>query len=65
MPGMADRKHQGHLAVNARARGAQVGVVALVNNIDDGAKAFHTGGRAFRMAVLTAVARAARALVTD
>jgi hypothetical protein len=38
-----------------------VGVVALVNNsIDDGAKAFHTGGR-----VLTAVARAARAFVTD
>jgi hypothetical protein len=43
-----------------------VGVVALVNNsIDDGAKAFDTGGRAFRMAVLTAIARAARAFVTD
>ena len=43
-----------------------MGVVALVNNsIDDGAKAFDTGGRAFRMAVLTAIERAARAFVTD
>ena len=43
-----------------------MGVVALVNNsIDDGARAFDTGGRGFRMAVLTAVARAARAFVTD
>jgi len=39
-----------------------VGVVALVNN---SIEAFDTGGRAFRMAVLTAIERAARAFVTD
>jgi uridine phosphorylase len=45
----------------ARARGAQVGMVALVSNdVDRGTAEFDTGGHEFRARVLTAVARAAR-----
>ena len=45
----------------ARARGAQVGLVALVSNdVDRGTAEFDTGGHEFRVRVLTAVARAAR-----
>ena len=63
--------HRGVLAVEmqaaslfacARARGAQVGMVALVSNgVDQTAGQFDTGGQAFRMDVLAAITRAARA----
>lgn len=44
----------------ARARGARVGVVALVSNaLDHAGEQFDTGGHDFRLAVLTAIARAA------
>ena len=45
----------------ARARGAQVGMVALVSNdVDQSTAEFDTGGHEFRVRVLTAVVRAAR-----
>jgi uridine phosphorylase len=45
----------------ARARGAHVGMVALVSNgVNPVAPQFDTGGHAFRMRVLAAVARAAQ-----
>jgi uridine phosphorylase len=45
----------------ARARGAHVALVALVSNsVDQETSGFDTGGDAFRMGVLAAVARAAR-----
>lgn len=48
----------------ARARGAQVGMVALVSNgVDQVATQFDTGGHEFRMSVLTAVGRAAGAFL--
>jgi len=48
----------------ARARGAQVAMVALVSNgVDQGAAEFDTGGHQFRTSVLTAVAYAARAFL--
>jgi uridine phosphorylase len=45
----------------ARARGAHVALVALVSNsVDQETSGFDTGGDAFRMGVLAAVARSAR-----
>jgi uridine phosphorylase len=44
----------------ARARGAHVAVVALVSNSVDETGSFDTGGDAFRVSVLAAVARAAK-----
>ena len=45
----------------ARARGAKVGMVALVSNdVREGAAEFDTGGHEFRMRVLAAISRAAR-----
>lgn len=45
----------------ARAKGARVGIVALVSNsISDAGEQFDTGGHAYRVGVLSAVARAAR-----
>lgn len=50
----------------ARARGAQVGVVALVSNsVDHTGDQFDTGEHAYRMRVLSAVARAVRAHLAD
>jgi len=44
----------------AHARGAAVGVIALVSNSIDGtSRGFDTGGNDFRLGVLTAIARAA------
>jgi len=49
----------------ADARRAQVAMVALVSNsVDQAAGEFDTGGDTFRMSVLAAVARAARAFVS-
>jgi hypothetical protein len=45
----------------AHARGAQVGMVALVSNaVDQIAGEFDTGGNDYRLRVLKAVARAAQ-----
>lgn len=45
----------------AHAKGAAVGIVALVSNsVDHGGEQFDTGGHAYRLAILSAVARAAR-----
>jgi uridine phosphorylase len=45
----------------ARARGAQVGMVALVSNdVGGGAAEFDTGGHEFRTRVLAGITRAAR-----
>ena len=50
----------------ARARRAQVAMVALVSNsVDDVAGDFDTGGHEFKTDVLSAVARAAQALVSS
>lgn len=50
----------------ARARGAHVGVVALVSNgVDHTGDQFDTGEHAYRMRVLSAVAQAARAHLAD
>jgi uridine phosphorylase len=49
----------------ARARAANVAIVALVSNgVDDVAAQFDTGGHAFRTEVLAAIARAADAFMT-
>jgi uridine phosphorylase len=46
----------------ARARAAQVGMVALVSNgVDDIGAQFNTGGHEFRVQVLDTVAKAAQA----
>src|SRR5262249_49437474 len=47
-----------------QARGAQVGMVALVSNSVDAAGPFDTGGPEFRVNVLRAVIRAARKYLT-
>jgi uridine phosphorylase len=48
----------------ARAKGARVGIVALVSNsVDDADEQFDTGGHGYRLGVLSAVARAARTLL--
>ncbi len=50
----------------AQARRAVVAVVALVSNgVQESAGTFDTGGHDFRRAVLSAVARAARAVIND
>lgn len=50
----------------AHARGAQVGMVALVSNaVDEVTEDFNTGGHDYRLRVLRAVARAARTLVSS
>lgn len=48
----------------AHAKGVHVGVVALVSNsVDHASEPFDTGGHAYRLRVLSAVARAARAFL--
>ena len=50
----------------AHARGAQVAMVALVSNsVDEAVGHFDTGGHQFRVDVITAVARAAQALISQ
>lgn len=50
----------------ARARGAQVAMIALVSNgVDQMAGQFDTGGHEFRTRVLAAIGRAARAFVSS
>ena len=50
----------------ARARKAQVAIVALVSNsVDQVVADFGTGGNEYRVAVLSAVARAARGFISS
>lgn len=50
----------------AQARAAQVAMVALVSNsVDQAVAGFDTGGNKYRVAVLAAVARAARAFIPN
>jgi hypothetical protein len=50
----------------ARARAAHVALVALVSNsVDQPVADFDTGGDEYRVAVLSAVARAARAFISS
>jgi uridine phosphorylase len=49
----------------ARARGIHVAVVALVSNSVDQSGSFDTGGDAFRVSVLAAVARVAKAFLSS
>jgi hypothetical protein len=49
----------------ATARGADVAMVALVSNSVDATASFDTGGNDYRVDVLAAVARAARAFMSS